>query len=285
MIGSILKHQHFDLLQKTVLERVVFEPPLKAASAMHNEACFLYAVNGESLLYGPSETQPLKSQDGVVMKCGTYLNNWVKCTDGNQCEAIAVHFYPEVLKLVYEDKLPSFLKNKSPSKPTEIARIDVDKMIKNYIETLKFYFESPTLVDEELVSLKVKELILLLYNTDTSGKVSEILGDLFSPDTYDFKSIIENHLYDPLSIDDLAILTSMSTSSFKRKFKDVFSDSPARYIKTKRLEKAANLLKGTNRRITEICFESGFNEIAHFSKSFASAYGCPPKIYRSKEQT
>jgi len=46
----ILKHQHFEILQKTVLERLIFEPPLKADGTMHNEACFLYAVNGNSMI-------------------------------------------------------------------------------------------------------------------------------------------------------------------------------------------------------------------------------------------
>ena len=93
------------------------------------------------------------------------------------------------------------------------------------------------------------------------------MKDLFNPDEYSFKEIIQNNLYEDLSVDNLAMLTNLSTSSFKRKFKEVFDDSPAHYIKTKRLEKAADLLVVSNQRITDICYECGFSDIGHFSTS------------------
>ena len=278
----VIKHQHFDLLQKTVLERVVFKPPFKANASMHNEACFIFAVNGQSNMYGATVKDSLNTSEGVVMKCGNYLNNWLETADEAPGEAVAVHFYPEVLKLVYNDKLPEFLKAGSKPLKASIEKVKIDKMISQYVESLIFYFENPTMVTDELIVLKVKELILLLVNTDSSGNVQNILQDLFNPNVYSFKDIIDTHLFEDLSVDDLAILTNLSVSSFKRKFKEVFKESPARYIKVKRLEKAAELLLKSNNRITDICFESGFNDIGHFSKSFAAYYGCSPSEYRER---
>jgi len=51
----ILKHQYFEILQKTVLEWLIFKPPLKADGTIHNEACFLDAINGNSVLFKKCE--------------------------------------------------------------------------------------------------------------------------------------------------------------------------------------------------------------------------------------
>lgn len=278
----IIKHQHFDLSQMIVLERVVFQPPLRADASMHGEACFLYAVNGQSILYAATDQDTLRTCEGVVMKCGQYINFWQPSQGEEPFEALAVHFKPEILQLVYEDKLPEFLSTSGPPSSRPIQHVQVDKMIQNYVESLVFYFENPSLVNDELVKLKVKELILLLINTDGSQEVQRILGDLFNPTRYSFKEIIHARLFDDLSIQDLALLTHLSVSSFKRRFKEVFDDTPARYIKAKRLEKAAELLKRTDDRISDVAYDCGFKELGHFSKSFAAHYGCSPSEYRSR---
>lgn len=276
----ILKHQHFDILQKVVLERGVFNPPFKADTTMHNEACFLYAVNGESKLYAATEKMSLNSNDGVVLKCGNYLNNWLKTSSKGPSEAIAIHFYPEVLQLIYDNELPDFLKSNRESKAATIERVKINKMIESYMESIMFYFENPPLVNDELIKLKVKELIMLLVNSDNTGKVADILKDLFNPIKYEFKDIINSNLYENLSVDDLAILTGTSTSTFKRKFNDIFNDSPARYIKNKRLEKATKLLSNEDKRISDICYEVGFSDPTYFTKSFTEKYGISPSLYR-----
>jgi len=89
-------------------------------------------------------------------------------------------------------------------------------------------------------------------------------------------------LFNDLSLEDYALLCNLSLSTFKRTFKKTFGESPARYIKLKRLEEAANQLKVTNKRISDICFDCGFNEVGHFSKSFTALYNTSPSNYRKQ---
>lgn len=277
----IIKHEHFDLLGKTVLERIVFKPPFRADSSMHNEACFLYVVNGNSRLYGAQQSLPLNTGEAVVMKCGNYLNDWTKNDSPEPNEAVAVHFTPDLLKLVYDDQLPEFLYAKNPPKTPSIGSVQTNLIIEKYVENLLFYFNNPPLVTDELIKLKVKELILLLIQTDAQNNIKPILRTLFNKEQYEFKNVIHTHLYENLSVEDLALLTNLSLASFKRKFKSIFNDTPARYIKNKKLEKAAELLLATDKpRITDICFDCGFNDLAHFSKCFAIKYGCAPSEYK-----
>jgi len=275
----IIKHQHFDLLGKKVLERVIFTPPLKAFGHLENEACFLYAVNGESTLYGGNEKYKLSTNQSVLIKCGSYLYSWHENVSETPNESIVIHLYPDVLKLVYNDNVPNFLKNKKRLNPKHFQKVDSEEVIKNYFNTLLFYFENPELVNEDLTTLKIKELIILLYNFDSHG-IRDILHDLFNPHQIDFKEIIYTSLFEDLSVEDIAQLTNLSLSSFKRKFKQTFDESPARYIKLKRLEKAADLLKVSRSRITDICYDCGFNDLGQFSKSFTAKYGYSPTEYR-----
>lgn len=149
-----------------------------------------------------------------------------------------------------------------------MALVKSSVLIKKYIESLLFYFENPALVNEELMVLKFKEIILLLLNTEDTTVIIEIMHNLFSPKEFSFKDIIESHILSPLSSSNLAQLTNRSLASFKREFKKIYDDSPANYIKNKRLEKAAELLVISSIPISAIAYDCLFNDIAHFSSSF-----------------
>jgi transcriptional regulator GlxA family with amidase domain len=138
------------------------------------------------------------------------------------------------------------------------------------------------LINEEILILKLKEIILLLSQTQEAETIQAILSQLFSPTSYTFRQIIENNLFSPVSIEELAHKTNLSISSFKREFKKLYNNSPASYIKTKRLERAAELLLISNERVSNIAFECGFNDLANFTKSFHDKYNTSPTNYRSK---
>jgi AraC-like DNA-binding protein len=75
-------------------------------------------------------------------------------------------------------------------------------------------------------------------------------------------------------------MTNLSLSSFKREFKKNYNDSPANYIRNKKLEKAADLLLISEERITDIAFDCGFNDLANFSTLFHDKFNCTPSAYR-----
>ncbi|PZQ76896.1 MAG: AraC family transcriptional regulator, partial [Flavobacterium johnsoniae] len=160
-------------------------------------------------------------------------------------------------------------------------KINNDFLIQKYIEGLLFYFENPSLINEDILVLKLKEIILLLSQTQNAEAVQIILSQLFSPTTYTFKQVIEANLFSQLTIEQLAEQNNLSVSSFKREFAKLYNDSPANYIKNKRLEKAAQLLRVSDQRITDIAFDCGFNDLANFTKSFSDKYNVTPTNYRN----
>ncbi|NQU86595.1 MAG: hypothetical protein HQ541_12615 [Mariniphaga sp.] len=104
----INKHQYFELFEKSIFERVVLTPPFKLPTQMPNEACFYYAVNGDSHFRTPTKQITIHTEEAIVLKCGNYLTEWFATNNSETCEVIAVHFYPEVLKKVYDKELPGF---------------------------------------------------------------------------------------------------------------------------------------------------------------------------------
>jgi AraC family transcriptional regulator, exoenzyme S synthesis regulatory protein ExsA len=181
--------------------------------------------------------------------------------------------------------LPSlFQKPKNVISNKSNEKINNDFLIKKYVEGLLFYFENPSLVNEDILILKLKEIVLLLAQSQNADSIQLILSQLFSPVTYSFKQIIEANLFSQLTIEQLADKNNLSVSSFKREFAKIYNDTPANYIKNKKLEKAAELLLISDVRITDIAFECGFNDLATFTKNFSDKFHITPTNYRMERK-
>ncbi len=276
----IKDYQQIDWCGKKIFEKAILEPPFRFFTRMPNEACFFYLQQGQGNILAPNTKVSMKTKEGVVMQCGNYFWEMLE-TEGSQYgHAVAVHFHPDVLKMIYDKDFPDFLINVSRVKPLLLDRYKSSALLKNYIESLEFYFENPSLVTDELIKIKLKELILLLARTDNAETIRALLSKLFTVVEIEFKEIIEANLYNGLTIAELAQLSNLSISTFKREFQKHYQSSPARYIKERKLKKAAKLLAGTSLRISEIAFDVGFSDLAHFSRSFLSRYQLSPSEYR-----
>lgn len=86
---------------------------------------------------------------------------------------------------------------------------------------------------------------------------------------------------EPLTVADLASAASLSPAYFSREFARCFGESPHQYLLTRRLERAAALLRTTDWDVARICFAVGANSVGSFSTSFRRMYGVAPGAYRS----
>src|SRR5215467_10626154 len=87
---------------------------------------------------------------------------------------------------------------------------------------------------------------------------------------------------EPLGVDDLAAAAGLSRAHFSRTFKQAFGESPHAYLLTRRLERAAALLRNTDRSVADICLSVGLQSIGSFTTSFGRAFGLSPSAYRAK---
>lgn len=276
----ILDRKHFDLNNKCAIEKIVIKPPIMLGSIFQDEACFTYLKEGEMSITSPTDSLSIQAEESVLLKCGTYFSNAILKHPAKTCEVFAVHLYPGILKELYKNEFPNFIKGDT-HKPY-IQKIEKQGVIAHYIQSLDFYFENPNLVTEDLLKLKIKELILLLLQTDNAENIITLFSHLFNPRQAGLFEVVEAHLYSSISIVELARLTGRSLSTFKRDFETQFSDTPANFIKEKKLGKALELLQSTELSISEICYEVGFQDASHFTKTFKQKYNRLPSEYRKE---
>ena len=95
------------------------------------------------------------------------------------------------------------------------------------------------------------------------------------------KDLIDARYREPLDVPTLAHAARLSEAHFSREFRRAFGEPPHQYLLTRRLERAAALLRNTDRSISEICFAVGLRSVGSFTTSFGRAFGVSPGAYRA----
>ncbi len=80
---------------------------------------------------------------------------------------------------------------------------------------------------------------------------------------------------------DLAAAAGLSPAHFSREFRRAFGETPHRYLLSRRLERAATLLRVTDRPVFDICFAVGLSSVGSFTTSFRRMFGMAPSAYRA----
>jgi AraC-like DNA-binding protein len=95
------------------------------------------------------------------------------------------------------------------------------------------------------------------------------------------KDLADARYFEPLGVDDLARAAGLSRAHFSREFRRAFGVAPHAYLLTRRLERAAALLRTTDNSVAEICLAVGLQGIGSFTTSFKRAFGKTPTAYRA----
>jgi AraC-like DNA-binding protein len=95
------------------------------------------------------------------------------------------------------------------------------------------------------------------------------------------RDLVDSRYADPLRVADLAAEAGLSPAHFSREFRRAFGEPPHAYLLSRRLERAAALLRSTDRAVVTICFEVGLSSVGSFTTSFTRAYGLTPTAYRA----
>ncbi|WP_020530102.1 helix-turn-helix domain-containing protein [Flexithrix dorotheae] len=278
----IKNRQHLDLNGRTVIEKLKVLPPLRQNPVFQDEACFLYFNEGGTHISAPTEKITIKQSESVLLKCGTYFADLFQSSVSGICEVCVIHFFPDILERIFKEEIPFFVKQQKPGKYT--YGLSQKNVIDHFIKSLDFYFDNPELAKEEILYLKIKELILLLLHTEAAETILELYSFLFTPQKANISDVIESHLYANLSLEQMAFLAGQSLSTFKRKFKKHFNDTPANYIRNKRMKKAGDLLKHSSLTISEISFQVGYEDSSYFSRLFQQKFKILPSEYRKANQ-
>lgn len=94
------------------------------------------------------------------------------------------------------------------------------------------------------------------------------------------KDLMDGRYAEPLDVPEIARAAGLSPAHFSREFRATFGETPYQYLLTRRLERAALLLRATDRSVTDVCLTVGLTSLGSFTTSFTRAYGMSPTAYR-----
>ena len=95
------------------------------------------------------------------------------------------------------------------------------------------------------------------------------------------KDLADARYSEPLGVGDMAGAAGLSQAHFSREFRRAFGETPHAYLLTRRLERAATLLRTTDRSVSDICFSVGLQSLGSFTTSFTRTFGKSPAAYRA----
>lgn len=143
-----------------------------------------------------------------------------------------------------------------------------------YMQSLLPYVEGRQIDDPELVTIKLKEAILLLLKVNP--ELECILFDFNEPGKIDLEAFMKKNFHFNVDLKRFAHLTGRSLATFKRDFEKIFGMPPSRWLQQERLHQAHYLISERGKTASEVYLELGFEDLSHFSFAFKKAYGVSP---------
>jgi AraC family transcriptional regulator, exoenzyme S synthesis regulatory protein ExsA len=225
-----------------------------------------------------NEVLELDKNTGILAKCLNYFYEVSREQRqlGDGIDVIGVLLHPSIMEDLFEAdlSLPAYRVN------FNLKQVQIDALLDALRQSIAILIDNPELADEAMLRNKLKEFVLLLAKSSNAPSSIDFLAAMFKPNHVEFKTVVQCNLYSSLSVDELARLCRMSTSSFKRKFKEVYGESPKTYISQKKIEKASKLLQIKSTRVSDVAYDVGFETVSTFNRSFKSVIGKSPTEYR-----
>lgn len=243
-----------------------------------NEACFVFVNQGEFHVRAQTERLLITKETALLAKCLNYFYETTKRIPSQMenVEVVGILFYPELAQDLFEFDI-----HKSQHEVDyNLVQVPVNQLLEHYRESISILLDNPQLADENLIKNKLREFVLLMTKTVNAPSEMDFLASMFKPHFAKFEEIIQHNLYSNLDLNEFASLCHMSLSTFKRKFKEVYNESPAKYFSKKKMEKASTLLSNSDMRVSDIAYDLGYDSLTTFNRVFKDHLGKTPSGYR-----
>lgn len=177
-----------------------------------------------------------------------------------------------------EIKDKQVLKNGKEAEQFTALEVKSSEYLEGYFHSMLTYFRGINRPPDQILVLKLKELLLNLLSCDPV--LASYFISLNETDKPSLQQIMEKNYCFNLRLEDYAELCHRSLSSFKRDFQQVYGETPGKWIIKRRVERAANLLVNSTQSVSQVAFETGFEDLSHFSRVFKQYTGKNPTDYK-----
>jgi YesN/AraC family two-component response regulator len=268
---------------------IVLEGQLNFDSKEYKQNCTV----GESLIIPPHKAirvEALKASEENQNKKSTKTKknglSWLELEVPIELVNLTISQYNKVGTEVEDCKLK--VENTSVwqfgSTPINVTH---DTSIKKAIARLIDLFTEEHYNKDAFIDFAIKELVLRFVRTPARDKIeleeNEKVESETNPSIEAVLGYIKEHIDEPISIDTLTDIASMSKAAFFRTFKETLDISPIDYINRERVEVAKNRLVDISKSVTDICYELGYNHMTYFIRVFKKYEGITPKQFQIKQ--
>ncbi len=206
---------------------------------------------------------------------GKCFKTWSKEEEGAVMLAFALH-NDFIRKVIKNFPVPTEIK------PVEERFIPIPDtpLLKGLIHSLLAYFSGREFIkmEPEVVEMKTKEALYAILQS--KPELVSVFYEYSMPERADLEAFMQHNFTYNLPLEKLAKMSGRSLSTFNREFRKIFNDSPHKWMMKERLKLARQLLVQTDRSPSDIYLDVGFEDLAHFSRSFKSLFGKSPSEFK-----
>ncbi|MDW3652332.1 MAG: AraC family transcriptional regulator [Bacteroidia bacterium] len=251
--------------------------PCESTPTFLSEHSLIFLIKGAKRFYYQGEKISVKLDKVILLKRGYYLMCERDISDEDY-ESLALYCNEAFLEPIWKKYQALFSEKERSSVPdSSIPLIETHPSYLKLKEQLLTYFDYRGNHLEEHLRNKVEAFMLELADQKPQSVFFSFLQGIFSTKQQQISDVVSANLFNPLQVEDLAKLSGMSSSTFKRKFKELYNSPPKRWIRHKRLEHAKALLQSSEKTVAEIAFACGFEDPSHFIRLYKNQYGLTPK--------
>ncbi|MHA4811208.1 helix-turn-helix domain-containing protein [Flavitalea flava] len=232
---------------------------------------FSYQVSGTMIMYDGNK-EYIFNPGGFRIGRRNHLIKFNKLPpEGGEFKSFSVHFDQPFLR---NFSMEAGYKAEKHIRGNAVIDLKPAPLYKNYFDSLPPYVELNGKDDAGLVTLKLKEAILLLLKINPEMK--DILFDFSEPGKIDLEAFMNKNFHFNVNLNRFAYLTGRSLATFKRDFEKLFHLTPSRWLQERRLKEAYYLIKEKGQTASDIYLDLGFEDLSHFSFVFKKQFGAAP---------
>lgn len=242
------------------------------------EHTIIFVIQGQKFVHFNDYSYTAQNTHLLFLKRGIYTVSEFVPNDV-QYESLMIFFTDDFLKNFL---LTHHLTTSTASSTPAYLVLPTNDLLNNLKANFIHYFGKTIDRLDTILQLKLQELLLLLLAGPLKQQVLPFIQSIVFGTPPDIEYTVRTHLFHPLSVEDLAKLSNRSLASFKRDFQKQFNAPPKKWINEQRLAHARVLLQNTNKQVSEVAIECGYENIPHFIRSYKKEYNTTPNTDRSK---
>lgn len=243
-----------------------------------DQSYFVYVIDGKKIWHIPGKSFELTKGRCIFVRKGAHVVE--QFFDTPFCVLVffvSDSFIRDTL-LQHRVSLPGTIRDDSEF---PISEIHADESLEAFFNSVVPYFLEHKNANKSLLELKFRELILnVVYNSENTELKKYFCSLIGESSQESVKKIMENNFCYNLQLEDFAKMCGRSLSAFKRDFLKIYQTTPGRWLLQRRLQQAEWMLTHSNKSISEIAFDCGFENTSHFSRAFKSRFGHPPAQHK-----